>query len=112
VDELRDRAALRARQRRHPHRRPLLGDASRRRSRSGSSSATCSASRSGIIGASWLGSRCAGIALALSWPVIAGRRRRRDRFTVSLLISSIAFDGAELEEAKLGVLAAAVVATV
>ena len=32
-------------------------------------------------------------------------------FTVSLLISSLAFEGSELEEAKLGVLAAAVLAS-
>ena len=31
-------------------------------------------------------------------------------FTVSLLIAGIAFDGAQLEEAKLGVLAAAILA--
>jgi Na+/H+ antiporter NhaA len=48
---------------------------------------------------------------ALSWPVIAGAGTVAGiGFTVSLLISSLAFDGRELEEAKLGVLVAAAVA--
>jgi protein-disulfide isomerase len=47
----------------------------------------------------------------LSWPVIAGGGVVAGiGFTVSLLISSIAFHGTELEDAKLGVLAAAIVA--
>jgi protein-disulfide isomerase len=49
---------------------------------------------------------------ALSWPVIAGAGTVAGiGFTVSLLISDLAFDGRELEEAKLGVLAAAGVAS-
>ena len=60
--------------------------------------------------------RCASAARALtvSWPVRRGRRRSSPGigFTVSLLISSIALRaGSELDEAKLGVLAAAVLAT-
>jgi Na+/H+ antiporter NhaA len=48
----------------------------------------------------------------LSWPVIAGGGVVAGiGFTVSLLISSLAFHGTQLEEAKLGVLAAAIVAT-
>jgi Na+/H+ antiporter NhaA len=68
----------------------------------------------GIVGAAWLGSRqwLAGLPRALSWPVIAGAGTVAGiGFTVSLLISSLAFDGRELEEAKLGVLAAAVLAS-
>jgi Na+/H+ antiporter NhaA len=68
----------------------------------------------GIIGASWLASRrrFGGLRLALSWPVLtAGGVVAGIGFTVSLLISSIAFRGRALEEAKLGVLAAAIVAT-
>ena len=66
----------------------------------------------GIIVASWLGSRVTGIALSLSWPVIVGGSFVAGiGFTVSLLIASIAFDGQQLEEAKLGVLAAAIGAT-
>ena len=50
---------------------------------------------------------------ALSWPVIAGAGTVAGiGFTVSLLISNLAFDGRELEEAKLGILVAAALATV
>jgi protein-disulfide isomerase len=53
-----------------------------------------------------------GVRRALSWPVIAGGGVVAGiGFTVSLLIASRAFDGRQLEEAKLGVLAAAVVAS-
>jgi Na+/H+ antiporter NhaA len=68
----------------------------------------------GILGAAWLGTRpwLADLPRALSWPVIAGAGTVAGiGFTISLLISSLAFQGAELEEAKLGVLAAAVIAT-
>jgi Na+/H+ antiporter NhaA len=65
----------------------------------------------GILGASWLATRF-GLARALSWPVIAGGGAVAGvGFTVSLLISSIAFQGRQLDEAKLGVLAAAVLAS-
>ena len=53
-----------------------------------------------------------GIGRGLSWPVIAaGGVVNGLGFTVSLLISSIACHGQDLEEAKLGVLAAALIAT-
>jgi Na+/H+ antiporter NhaA len=68
----------------------------------------------GILGATALASRLwpGGMRLALSWPVIAaGGVVAGIGFTVSLLISSLAFHGALLEEAKLGVLAAAVLAS-
>src|SRR4051795_8229656 len=61
----------------------------------------------GILGAAWLGSRPWLFALrrALSWPVIAGGGAVAGiGFTVSVLIASLALDGQELEEAKLGVL--------
>jgi Na+/H+ antiporter NhaA len=49
---------------------------------------------------------------SLSWPVIAGGGAVAGiGFTVSLLISSLAFHGRQLEEAKLGVLAAAIAAS-
>ncbi|MEA2439962.1 MAG: hypothetical protein QOH76_1386 [Thermoleophilaceae bacterium] len=65
----------------------------------------------GIMSATWIASRGFGLRRALSWPVIAGGATVAGiGFTVSLLISSIAFRGPQLEEAKLGVLAAAVVA--
>jgi Na+/H+ antiporter NhaA len=68
----------------------------------------------GIVGASWLGSRpwLLGLRRSLSWPVITGGAAVAGiGFTVSLLISSIAFDGQQLDEAKLGVLGAAILAT-
>jgi Na+/H+ antiporter NhaA len=68
----------------------------------------------GVLGASWLASRpwLTGLRRALSWPVIAGGGTVAGiGFTVSVLIASLAFEGQEqqLEEAKLGVLAAAIV---
>ncbi|MGH2966084.1 MAG: Na+/H+ antiporter NhaA [Solirubrobacterales bacterium] len=68
----------------------------------------------GILGATWLASRSwvAGLRRALSWPVIAGGGAVAGvGFTVSVLISSLAFDGKQLEEAKLGVLAAAIISS-
>ena len=68
----------------------------------------------GIVGASWLAWRLSRrrIRLALSWPVTAGGGTVAGiGFTVSLLISSIAFDGRQLEEAKLGLLASAIVSS-
>jgi Na+/H+ antiporter NhaA len=67
----------------------------------------------GILGAAWLTSRpwLIGLRRALSWPVIVGGGTVAGiGFTVSVLISSIAFEGdpQRLEEAKLGVLAAAI----
>jgi Na+/H+ antiporter NhaA len=67
----------------------------------------------GILGASWLASRPAlrGARPALSWPSLAGGGAVAGiGFTVSLLISSLAFHGERLEEAKLGVLASAILA--
>jgi Na+/H+ antiporter NhaA len=68
----------------------------------------------GILGTSWLASRpwLGGLSRSLSWPVIAGGGAVAGiGFTVALLISSIAFDGRRLAEAKVGVLAAAILAT-
>jgi Na+/H+ antiporter NhaA len=68
----------------------------------------------GVVGATWIAWRMSRgrIRLALSWPVIGGGGAAAGiGFTVSLLISSIAFEGRRLEEAKLGVLAAAVLAS-
>jgi len=67
----------------------------------------------GILGASWLASRpwLTSLRRALSWPVIAGGGTVAGiGFTVSVLIASLAFEGQgqRLEEAKLGVLAAAI----
>jgi Na+/H+ antiporter NhaA len=65
----------------------------------------------GILGASWLASRLRGVQPALSWPSLAGGGAVAGiGFTVSLLISSLAFHGAHLVQAKLGVLASAIAA--
>jgi Na+/H+ antiporter NhaA len=68
----------------------------------------------GILAAAWLASRSwlAGLQRSLSWPVIAGGGAVAGvGFTVSVLISDRAFEGQQLEEAKLGVLAAAITAS-
>ena len=65
----------------------------------------------GIVGASWLASRrfLGGSRLAVTWPgLVAAGAFAGIGFTVSLLISTIAFHGQRLDEAKLGVLGAAV----
>jgi Na+/H+ antiporter NhaA len=67
----------------------------------------------GILTAAWLGSRpwLLGLRRGLSWPVTAGGGTVAAMgFTVSVLIASIALDGRQLEEAKVGVLATLVVA--
>jgi Na+/H+ antiporter NhaA len=66
----------------------------------------------GIMASIWLTSRITGVQRALSWPVIAGGGAIGGiGFTVSLLIASLAFEGQDLDEAKLGVFAAAVLST-
>jgi Na+/H+ antiporter NhaA len=67
----------------------------------------------GIVGAAWLASRpwLLGLRRGLSWPVTAGGSAVGGMgFTVSVLIASIALDGRQLEEAKIGVLATVIVA--
>jgi Na+/H+ antiporter NhaA len=69
----------------------------------------------GILGASWLATRprLHGPRPPVSWPLLAGGGAVAGiGFTVSLLISSLAFHGEHLAEAKLGVLASAVVAPI
>jgi Na+/H+ antiporter NhaA len=68
----------------------------------------------GILTAAWIGSRplLGGVRPAVSWPVLsAGSTVTGIGFTVSLLVASLAFSGRQLDEAKLGVLAAAVLAS-
>jgi Na+/H+ antiporter NhaA len=68
----------------------------------------------GILGATWLASRpwMGGLRRTLSWPTIAGGGAVAGiGFTVALLISNIAFEGRQLEEAKFGVLGAAILAS-
>jgi protein-disulfide isomerase len=65
----------------------------------------------GIVAGVWLGARITGLRPAVSWPVVFGGGTVAGiGFTVSLLIATIAFDGRQLEEAKVGVVAAAIVA--
>jgi Na+/H+ antiporter NhaA len=67
----------------------------------------------GIVGASWLATRPSmrGPRPPISWPLIFGGGAVAGiGFTVSLLISGLAFTGERLDQAKLGVLAAAVLA--
>jgi Na+/H+ antiporter NhaA len=65
----------------------------------------------GLVAAVWLATRVTGLRPALSWPMILGNGVVAGiGFTVSLLIAGIAFDGPQLEEAKIGVLAAATLA--
>ena len=68
----------------------------------------------GVVAVTWLATRpwVTGLRPTLSWPAILGSGAVAGiPFTVSLLIAGIAFDGRQLEEAKLGVLAAAVLAS-
>jgi protein-disulfide isomerase len=67
----------------------------------------------GIVSSVWLVSRpwLLGLRRGLSWPVtLGGATVGGMGFTVSVLIASIALGGQQLEEAKIGVLAAALVA--
>ncbi len=68
----------------------------------------------GVVAGAWLATRpgITGLRPALSWPAILGGGTVAGiGFTVSLLIAGIAFDGRQLEEAKLGVLGAAILAS-
>ncbi len=67
----------------------------------------------GIMGGVWLASRPRfGLQPSVSFSVASlGATVAGIGFTVSLLVASLAFSGQELEEAKLGVLGAAVIAT-
>jgi Na+/H+ antiporter NhaA len=68
----------------------------------------------GFIAATWIATRpgVTGAQRSLSWPVILGGGAVAGiGFTVSLLIASIAFEGEQLEQAKVGVLGAAILAT-
>jgi Na+/H+ antiporter NhaA len=66
----------------------------------------------GIMLGTWLTVRFAHARPAVSWPVrLGGGVVSGVGFTVSILIASLSFDGRELAEAKVGVLAAAIVAS-
>ncbi len=68
----------------------------------------------GIVGASWAATRLSGGRLRppVGWAAVAaGGAVAGIGFTVSLLIATLAFEGPQLEEAKLGVLSAALFAS-
>jgi Na+/H+ antiporter NhaA len=65
----------------------------------------------GILGAAWLGTRRAfgGSPLTVTWPALVGTAASAGiGFTVSLLVASLAFSGGLLDQAKIGVMVAAV----
>jgi Na+/H+ antiporter NhaA len=67
----------------------------------------------GITAASWLATRrwLGGFPLTVSWPPLVGAATVAGiGFTVSLLVADISFAGQDLEDAKLGILAASVLA--
>ncbi len=69
----------------------------------------------GIMGAAWVASRpvFGGAPVTVTFPALAGGAAAAGApFTVSVLIATLAFDGALLDQAKIGVLAAAVLAPV
>ena len=68
----------------------------------------------GITGVSWLATRrwLGGFPLTVSWlPLVGTATVAGIGFTVSLFIAEISLEGAALEEAKIGILAASVIAT-
>jgi Na+/H+ antiporter NhaA len=69
----------------------------------------------GILGCSWLVTRLSGERLRppVGWAAVTGGGTIAGiGFTVSLLVASLAFDGPQLEEAKLGILSAALGASI
>jgi Na+/H+ antiporter NhaA len=66
----------------------------------------------GIVSASWLATRRAfgGLRPTVTWPVLAGGGAVAGiGFTVSLLVANLAFEGALLDQAKIGILATGIV---
>ena len=67
----------------------------------------------GILGATWLARRVWGLPLPVPWASLVGAATLAGiGFTVSLLIADISFDGDNLEDAKLGILAASLIAAI
>ncbi|HEV3478141.1 MAG TPA: Na+/H+ antiporter NhaA [Gaiellaceae bacterium] len=66
----------------------------------------------GVLGGTWFATRLSGLRPAVGWAAVAGGGTIAGiGFTVALLVATLAFEGAELEEAKLGILSSAVLAT-
>jgi Na+/H+ antiporter NhaA len=90
----------------------LLSDAATSRLTLGLLAAYVVAKPIGIVGASWVATRrmLGGARLPITWPGLAGTAAAAGiAFTVSLLVAGLAFHGALLDQAKLGILATAVV---
>jgi Na+/H+ antiporter NhaA len=69
----------------------------------------------GIVGAAWLATRPAlgGARPTITWPALTGGAfSAAVGFTVSLLVATLAFHGEQLEQAKIGVLATALISPV
>jgi len=67
----------------------------------------------GILGASWLYARLSGVRPPVGWAAVAGGGTiAAVGFTVALLVAALAFDGPQLEEAKVGILGAALGASI
>ncbi len=69
----------------------------------------------GITGASWLATRrrLGGFPLTVSWPSLVGAAAVAGiGFTVSLFVADLSFEGRRLEEAKIGILSASILAAV
>jgi Na+/H+ antiporter NhaA len=68
----------------------------------------------GILGCSWLLARLSrGLRPPVGWAAVAGGGTIAGvGFTVALLVATLAFDGRQLEEAKLGILSAALAAAI
>jgi Na+/H+ antiporter NhaA len=67
----------------------------------------------GITGASWLATRrrLGGFPLTVSWPSLVGAAAVAGiGFTVSLFVADLSFEGRRLEEAKIGILGASILA--
>jgi len=67
----------------------------------------------GILAAAWVATRPKASKLTVTWPGLTGTGAAAGvGFTVSLLIANLAFTGRALDEAKLGVLAAAILSPI
>jgi Na+/H+ antiporter NhaA len=90
----------------------LLSDAAGSPITLGIIAAYCIGKPLGIFGAPWIATRqiFGGGKLSITWPGLLGTGTAAGvGFTVSFLIASLAFHGPQLEEAKLGVIAAALI---
>jgi protein-disulfide isomerase len=115
VDELRDRAAVRAGERGNRHRHRLPGARLHLPITLGILLGYVVGKPVGILGSSWLLTRLSRGRLRppVGWVAVAGGGTIAGiGFTVALLVATLAFDGRQLDEAKLGILSAALGAAI